>query len=100
MKGLFLFKRIRCNLKHKSPHSALRLRFNSVDKQKSPDLSNLLCFDLLVAEKFKLISNKWQTKLNETQRSDLGFKGRRAQGDGICLQFFYAKACFLWHLVL
>lgn len=90
MKALFLFKRIQCNLKRKPPHSTPRLRFNSVDKQKSPDPRNLLCFDPLVAEKFKLISNTWQTKLNETQQSDLWllFKGRRARGDGICLQFF------------
>ena len=61
----------------KSSLSALGFWFNSVDKQTPPDLGNLFCFDREVAGKFRLISNKWQTKLNETQRSDLwlAFKG-------------------------
>lgn len=61
----------------KSSLSALRFWFNSADKQTPPDLGNLFCFDREVAGKFRLISNKWRTKLNETQQSDLwlAFKG-------------------------
>lgn len=77
-----------CYLQCKSFLSLLRLWLNSVDKQKPPELGNLFYFDHQVAGKLRLISYKWQTKLNETQQSDLRLVLKGEKDKVICLGSF------------
>lgn len=75
-------------LQCKSFLSLLRLGLNSVDKLQPPDLGNLFYFDHQVAGKLRLISYKWQTKLNETPQSDLLLVLKGEKDKVMCLGSF------------